>query len=224
MANVQEIISFIGSEALGSDVADETDAAMFLTYINKVWGDVYRMFGATCPELYAVNINGSASTSAPITIETAQTPSEILWVLDVTNGRYLPRKTYEELMDIYGVEMADEGPPAYYYLTHDSNSRVQVNPYPAANVSLRLRTMPPLVALAAETDMRVTRTPAEYHDAFGWGALEYIFHSEDKFRDQFQLQRSRTRYLDLKTALMTWATRNFGKTERTQAANKPKDY
>lgn len=224
MALVQDLIDFISSEALGSDVADESDAAIFLKYVNRVWADIYRMFGATCPELFAVNITGIATTTAPLTIDADKTPSEILWVLDTTNGRYLERKTYEELMDIYGVEMDNTDAPAYFYLTHDANNRVQVNPYPLADVSLRVRTMPPIVTLNADTDMNVTRTPAEYHDAIGWGALEYIFHSEDKFRDQFQLQRSRTRFIDLKTMMMSWATRNFGKTQRTQTSNRPKDY
>jgi hypothetical protein len=224
MANVQEIIDFISTEALGANVADETDTAIFLKYINKVWGDIYRTLGATCPELFAVNVTGIATPSAPFTIDADKTPSEIVWVLDTTNGRYLTRKTYEELMDIYGVEMDAQDAPAYFYVTHDANNRVQINPYPLASVSLRVRTMPPIVTLNADTDLGVTRTPAEYHDALGWGALEYIFHSEDKFRDQFQLQRSRTRYLDLKTMVMSWATRNFGKTQRTQTANRPKDY
>jgi len=224
MVIVQELIDFISSEALGADVADETDAAIFLRYVNKVWGDIYRLISVTAPEMFATNLTGSASASAAMTIPTADTPSEILWVLDTTNGRYLTRKTYDELMQIYGTGMDDYDAPAFYYITHDSNNRIQVNPYPLGTVSLRVRTVPPIITLTNSSDMAALRFPQEYHDALGWGALEYIFHGEDKFRDQFQLQRSRLRYLDLKTGLMGWAHRNFGKTERMTTSNKPKDY
>jgi hypothetical protein len=224
MAIVQDLIEFISTEALGADVADETDASIFLKYVNKVWGDLYRMIGSSCPELFAVNLIGSATTSAPMTIPAESTPSEILWVLDTTNGRKLERKTYDELMEMYGIEMDQENIPTHFYVTHDSNNRVQINPYPLGSLSLRVRIMPPRPALTTNTDLAVTRFPEEFTDVLGWGALEYIFHSEDKFRDQFQLQRSRGRYLDLKTVLMGWANRNVGKTQRTQGPNKPKDY
>lgn len=224
MGIIQEQIDFIASESLGGDIPDENDSAVFLKYINKVWGDIYRLFGSTCPELFARNITGSATASAPMTIQASDTPSEILWVLDTTNGVFLTRKTYEELMDEYGVGMDDTGAPTSFYVTFDANNRWQVNPYPLADVSLRVRIMPPIEELETETSMAALRFPAEYSDVMGWGALEYIFHGEDQFRNQFQLQRSRNRYLDLKTNLMAWAVRNFGKTSRTPTSNRPKDY